>query len=65
MRRILVFLLRITGLLTIIVGIAEAQAWNKGPAVFHIIVASIFILLCIMHIILNRKAVMRYVKSGK
>jgi len=63
MRRILVFVLLITGLLTIIIGIAEAQVWHTGPAVAHIVIASFFILTCIVHILINRKAVVRYIRG--
>jgi ABC-type arginine transport system permease subunit len=65
MRRILVFLLLITGILTIIAGIGEAATHQTRPFVFHIVVASIFIFLCLVHIVLKRKAVMRYIKGGK
>jgi hypothetical protein len=65
MRRIIVYLLIITGLLTIIVGIVEAQAWHRGPAVSHIVIASIFIFLCLFHIWLNRRAVIRYIMGRK
>jgi vacuolar-type H+-ATPase subunit I/STV1 len=64
MRRILVFLLLITGLLTIIAGIAESSPRHGNPAVAHIVVASIFILICIVHIVIKRKAVMRYIRGG-
>ena len=65
MRRIIVFLQIITGLLTIIVGIVEAQAWHQGPAVSHIVIASIFIVLCPIRIWLNSRSVIRYVTGGK
>jgi hypothetical protein len=65
MRRILVFLLLINGLLTIIAGIGEGVTHQNRPYVLHIVVASIFIFLCLVHIVLNRKAVMRYIKGTK
>jgi hypothetical protein len=64
MRRIIVILLLITGLLTIIAGIGEGVTHQTRPYVFHIVVASIFICLCLVHIVLNRKAVMRCIKGG-
>jgi len=65
MRRVLVFLLLITGVLTIIAGIGEAVTQQTRPFVFHIVVSSIFILTCIVHIVLNRKAVIRCLRGGK
>jgi uncharacterized membrane protein HdeD (DUF308 family) len=65
MRRIIVFLLLITGILTIIAGIGEAATHQTRPYVLHIVIASIFILTCIVHIVINRKAVMRYIRGGK
>ena len=64
MRRLLVFLLLITGILTIIIGIAEAHVHPTTLPVAHIVVASLFTLICIVHIVINRKAVMRYI-TGK
>jgi hypothetical protein len=63
MRRILFFLLLGTGILTVIAGIAESGQWHGNPPVFHILTASIFVILCITHIVLNRKAVMRYLRG--
>jgi uncharacterized membrane protein len=63
MRRILVFLLLITGILTVILGIVESQDWHEGLPEAHIAMAAIFILTCIAHIIMNRKAVMRHLKG--
>jgi len=59
----LVYLLLITGVLTIIAGIGEAVTHQNRPYVLHIVIASIFILTCIVHIIINRKTVMRYIKG--
>ena len=63
MRRIIVYLLLITGILTIIGGIGGGLTHQNRPYLLHIVVASIFILTCIVHIIINRKAVMRYIKG--
>jgi hypothetical protein len=63
MRRILVFLLLITGILTIVVGIGEALAHPQRLAIAHIVIATIFTLTCIVHIVINRKAVIRYIKG--
>ena len=59
----MVYLLLITGILTVIIGIAEAVNQKTQPYVAHIVVASIFILVCILHIVINHKAVMRYIKG--
>ncbi len=63
MRRIMVYLLLITGILTIIVGIGEGLAHPNRLAVAHIVIASIFTLICIVHVVINRKAVIRYLKG--
>ena len=55
----------ITGILTIFAGIAEGLTHQNRPYVFHIVAASIFILLCIIHIIVNRKAVMKYIRGAR
>jgi hypothetical protein len=63
MRRPLVYLLLITGLLAIIIGIAEAVVHPAQLPKAHITVSSIFAILCIVHIVINRKAVMKYIKG--
>lgn len=63
MRRLITYLLLITGFLTIIIGILEAQPRHNGPPVAHIIMATLFILTCIVHITINRKAVVKYLKG--
>ena len=65
MRRIVVLLMLFTGLLTTIAGIAELSPQHVGPPVFHVAVSTIFIVLCLIHISLNRRAVLRYIKGGK
>jgi hypothetical protein len=64
MRRILVFLLLVTGILMIVIGFAEAQVHPGTLAVHHIISAVVFTVLCIVHIVINRKTVMRYFKGN-
>ena len=63
MRRILVYLLLITGILTIILGVPAVATQQTRPIVLHTVVASIFALTCIVHIVINRKAVMRYIRG--
>jgi hypothetical protein len=63
MRRILVYLLLITGILTIILGIAEAIVHPHRLPEVHIVIGSIFVLTCIVHIVLNRKAVGKYLRG--
>ncbi len=65
MRKFCVWSLLVLGLLTIVTGIVEAQAWHRGNAEAHIAVASLFVLICLVHVVVNRKAVMRYIRSGK
>jgi hypothetical protein len=60
MRRILLYLMLISGILTIVVGIGEALTHPQRLAVAHIVIASIFTLTCAVHIVINRKAVMKY-----
>ncbi len=63
MRRLLIYLLLITGILTVIVGIGEAVTHPGKLPVAHIVIASIFALTCIVHIVINGKAVMRYIRG--
>jgi hypothetical protein len=63
MRRILFWVLLISGLLMIIIGFAEAHVHPGAFAGHHVVAAAIFTVLCLVHIILNRKAVMKYIKS--
>jgi len=63
MRRFLFWILLVSGLLMIIVGFAEAHVHPGELAGHHIAVAAVFTLLCLMHIILNRKAVWKYVRG--
>ncbi len=65
MRRFLVLSMMISGLLTIIGGIAEASPRHGGQPVFHIAMAIIFIVLSLCHIWLNRRAVVKYISGGK
>ncbi len=65
MRRMIVLLMVFFGIVTIIGGIAELQSWHVGPPVFHIVVATIFAILCLTHIVLNRKALFRYIRGTK
>jgi hypothetical protein len=61
----MVYLLLITGILTIIVGIGEALAHPNRLPVAHIVISSIFVLTCIVHIVLNRKAVVKYLRGNQ
>jgi hypothetical protein len=63
MRRFLFWVLLISGLLTIIVGIAEAQPSHGGLPVAHIFFAVIFTLAMIIHLIINRKAVLKCIRG--
>jgi hypothetical protein len=63
MRRFLFWVMAVSCILTIIVGIAEAQPGHGGLPVAHIFFAAIFILATVIHLIINRKAVMKCVKG--
>jgi len=63
MRRILFWVLLVSGLLMIIIGFAEAHVHPEELAAHHIAAAAVFTLLCLTHIILNRKAVWKYVRG--
>lgn len=65
MRRVLFLLMLILGVVTIISGIVEMSPRHTGPPVFHIVVASILAILCIIHLCLNRKAVLRYLTGRR
>jgi hypothetical protein len=64
MRRLLFWALLISGLLMIIIGFAEAHVHPGELASHHIAMAVIFTIVCLVHVILNRKAVMRYVRGN-
>jgi hypothetical protein len=63
MRRALVFLMIVTGIVMIVIGFAEAHVHPEALATHHITAAAIFVLLCLAHILLNRKAVIKYFKG--
>ena len=65
MRRVIVLLMLFTGLLTVIIGIAELSPRHHGLPVHHIVVASTFATLCLIHIFLNRKAIVKYITGSK
>jgi hypothetical protein len=61
MRRLLFFLMFITGILTIISGIVEALSHPHRLPVAHIAISCIFALTLIVHLFINGKAVMKYI----
>jgi hypothetical protein len=63
MRRFLFWVMVISGLLTIIVGIAEARPSHAGLPVAHIFFSVIFILTIIIHLIINQKAVVKCIRG--
>jgi hypothetical protein len=63
MRRILFWVLLISGFLMIGIGFAEAHVHPGAFAGHHIMAAAIFTVFCLVHVILNRKAVLRYVRG--
>lgn len=66
MRKLTVFVMLFTLPLCIIVGIAESLPFHAGsPPEFHIFVAVIFTLACLVHIWLNRKPMLRHIRGVK
>jgi hypothetical protein len=66
MKRLLFLLMTPLAILVITVGIVEAQSWHGGVPVAHIVLSALFILLLIVHNLVQRKAVGRYISgSGK
>jgi hypothetical protein len=53
----------LTGLLTVISGIVEALPRHSGLPVAHIVVATMFAILCLIHAGLNRRAIIKYIKG--
>jgi len=51
----------ITGILTIILGIVEAITHPYRLPVAHIVISCIFVLTLIVHLVINGKAVMKYI----
>jgi hypothetical protein len=64
MRRLMFWALLVSGILMIVLGIAEAHVHPTTLPVAHIVVASIFTLTTITHLTINRKAVIKYIKNG-
>jgi small-conductance mechanosensitive channel len=60
MKRILFYMLLFTGVVTVITGIAEAGRGRHGQPHVHLAFAVLFVALCIIHIVMQRKAVWRY-----
>jgi hypothetical protein len=60
MRRFLFWIMLISGVLMIIIGITEAHVHPTTLPVAHIFVSSIFVLATVIHLIINRKAVLKY-----
>ena len=65
MRRLLFWALLVSGSLMIIIGFAEAHVHPETLAVHHIAAAAVFTLFCLVHITLNRKAIMKYIRTNR
>ena len=63
MRKLIVLLMLFTGLLTLISGIVGALILRQGLPMPHIVISTIFAILCITHIFQNRRAVIKYIKG--
>jgi hypothetical protein len=66
MRKLTVLVMLCTLPLCIIVGIVESLPFHadRTPE-FHIFVAAVFTLACLVHICLNRRQIIRYFKAVK
>jgi len=65
MRRIIVLLMLLTGLATVIGAIVESLPRHYGTPVFHIAVAIVFVTLILVHITLNHRAIIKYIRGKK
>jgi hypothetical protein len=65
MRRFNAIAMSILFVFTFIVGIAESGPSHPGPAVGHIVLAILFTLTVITHVVLNRKALARYFSKAE
>jgi hypothetical protein len=65
MRRMTVLIMSCTLPLSIIAGIAELSPQHIGPPVLHILIAAVFTLSCLVHIWVNRKAMLKYIRDSK
>ena len=65
MKRVLFFAMAVFFILTVVTGISNALSKHQGPAGSHIVSAVIFIALIITHIVVNIKAVWKYIKGEK
>jgi hypothetical protein len=64
MKRIVVLLMLVFGLFTVISGIVEALLHLSLP-VAHIVISTIFAILCLIHIGLNHGAIAKYIRGSK
>ena len=65
MRRFCVLTLLLFGILTIIIGFAEMHVHPGTPPVAHIGLGTLLVTTTVVHIILNRKAIFRYLKGTR
>ena len=63
MRRFLFWTMLISGLLMVVIAVAEAHVHPTELPAAHIIVACIFTAATTLHLILNRKAVVKYLQN--
>jgi len=59
MRKIVCVFMALLFLLTIVTGIAESYV-HPGQSGIHTVMAILFIIIILIHIIINRKALVRY-----
>jgi hypothetical protein len=62
MKRVLFYLLCIIVMLMVFTGIFEGISGEK-PMLSHIVMTSIFVILCVVHLIFNRRAIVKYIRG--
>jgi ABC-type transport system involved in cytochrome bd biosynthesis fused ATPase/permease subunit len=65
MKKTLFFLLIISGLVTIVSGVGVAAPGHEGSAGHHAAAAGIFVILCLVHLWTNRRAVAMHFRGKR
>ncbi len=65
MKRALFLLLIASGLVTVISGVGVAAPGHEGSAGHHAAAAGIFVILCLVHLWTNRRAVAGYFRGKR
>jgi len=65
MKRALFFLLIVSGAATVISGVGVAAPGHEGPAGHHAAAAGVFVILSLVHLWTNRRAVAGYFRGKR